>query len=463
LAKPLLNVGPGQEMESGLYPGIDPVSAPFWADGENVEFRKGGVVSSLGYTELASLPGTVNELTQAFVTGSPSDQRVYGAYDNQVFLLSSQTGLASLGAFPTQGIPYFETFGSWLLGTNFADTPRAWRNTGTFDEIAGLPFDYAKILHRKDNHVLAFNTDLGQNHYAWCSASDIDDWDPTAANSAGDNFIRDLDSDIVAVCDIGDSVAIYSRETMGLINFVGQPNVFSHRFAINGVGATGGRSVVPFGQMNAGLNKQGIFRTDGVGFQYVDEPAVHDFIEEDINFDLGEEIKGYHNEDLSSVIWFYTSNAGTRKGIGYNYVKGIFQKYTTPALVALERQVFPYPVAAIGNKLALFNQGQDAFGSAFSKWIRTKPLAAGDGTLWKNWSHLKAAGVWNDATVKFGAMEDPNSETIEWFSTQDLAFENWVDRDAPYLVLEFRAEALGAYFSLSQLTIQGTGGGKVSS
>lgn len=459
-AKPLVSAGPGKELESGLFPGVDKLSAPFWVDGENVEFRKGGVVSSKGYEELATLTGTASELAQAYVSG---EKRIYAAVGADVIMHSTLTGLSVLGSFPSAGNPIFETWGSFLVGTNFVDPVRVWKNTGTFDELSGPNFTFAKILHRRDNHLLAFNTSNGQNAYEWCSASDIEDWDPTLANSAGSNFIRDLDSEIVAVCDLGPVTAVYSRETMGIIQFVGQPNIFAHSQAINGVGALGPRSVVQIGSRNAGLTRQGVFITDGVSFEYADEPAFHDYIKDDIDFDMGESIKSYHNEDISSVIWFYTDRDGERKGFGFDYKKMAFKKYAIAAEVALERQVFDYPIASVADQLVLLNKGHNLGSQPFTKWVRTKPLSAQDATFYKVWTHLKTVGQWQGAQVKFGVMEneDPNG-AVEWFSTQDLAFENWIDRDSVFLVIEFRAEALDSYFEFSQLQIQGTGGGKVS-
>ena len=230
MVQPLVAAGPGKELESGLFPGVDPLSTPFWQDGENVDFRNGGPMTAKGATALATLPGTVVEMAQAFHDG---DQRIYAAVANGVFMRSSISGLSSLGSFPTQGTPQFETFGSFLLGTNNVDPPMYWKNTGSFVAIPSLPFTRAKLFHRRDNHVIALNTSNGQNAYEWCSASDVDDWEPTDENSAGNNWIRDLDSEIVACVDMGSQVAVYSKETMGLIRFVGQPNVFAHNPALN--------------------------------------------------------------------------------------------------------------------------------------------------------------------------------------------------------------------------------------
>lgn len=458
----LVRVGPGQEFEGGIFPSVDKLSAPFWADGENVEFRKGGVVSSLGYVELATLPGPVNELAQAFHEG---EQRAYMAVGNGVFMRSSISGLSSLGSFPSSdGTPYFETFGSFLLATNGVDPVMVWENGGDLVELeeATAQFTFAKILHRRDQHIIAFNTSNGQNAYEWCSASDIHEWDPSLQNSAGANWIRDLDSEITAVVDLGQQTAVYSRETMALLRFIGQPDVFGHTPALNGIGAPGPRAVVQVGAENYGLNRQGVFRTDGLGFSYIDDPMVHDYLEETVDFALGHSIKGYHNEDLSSVIWFFPKKGGGRAGIGYNYTRPAFRKYSSQIEVALERQVFDTPIAAVNNMLVRLNVSHNAAGLALPKWVRTKPLAATSAAFWKTWSHLKLVGRWNNAQVRFGVMEDPNGDIVDWFDVQDLAFENWINRDGVFLVLEFRADALDSWFEFSQLQIFGQQGALVS-
>jgi len=462
MTQPLGTFGPGNEFESGIYPSVDKLSAPFWHDGENVEFRKGGITSSKGYEELASLNGEVSEMAQAFHEG---DQRIYAAVGAGVFMRSSLSGLSSLGSFPTVGVPQFETLGSFLLGTNGVDPIMAWENTGTFDEIpeAAARFSYAKLLHRRSHHILAFNTSNGQTAYEWCSASDIHTWTPAAANSAGQNFLRDLDSEIICVKDIGQQTAVYSRETMAILNFLGQPDVFGAQQAINGVGAVGARSVVQVGAENYGLNRQGVFQTDGISFIYLADPAILDFIQADVDFDNGEAIRGYHNEDLTSVIWYYDKVGGGRAGIGYNYRRPGFRKYTTGVEVALERQVFSTPIAAIDSSLVLLNSSHNSGGAVLSKWVRTKPLSAQDAGFWKYWSHLKLVGNWSATSqVKIGALENPNSDNIEWFSTQYLDYELWFEREAPFLVLEFRADNLDDYFEVSQLQLSGTGAGATS-
>src|SRR6187399_3113089 len=119
--------GPSNELESGLFPSVDQASAPLWVDGENVEFRGGGVQSSQGYAILASVPGTTLEMAQAYNEG---DQRIYLAVGNGVYLRSNLTGLTPLGNFPAVGFPFFETYGTFLLATNFVDPPMYWKNAG---------------------------------------------------------------------------------------------------------------------------------------------------------------------------------------------------------------------------------------------------------------------------------------------------------------------------------------------
>lgn len=455
----LISAGPSNELESGLFPAVDQSSAPFWFDGENVEFRGGGIQSSKGFIPMANIPGVANELAQAYNAG---EQRAYFAVGNGVYLMSSKSGLSLIGTLPDVGIPCFETFGSFLLVTNYSDPPMYWKNTGSLIPWPNLPFTWAKLLHRRDNHVLALNTSNGQNAYEWCSASAIDDWTPTSSNSAGNNWIRDLDSEIVAAVDIGRQTAVYSKETMGLIQFVGQPNVFAHTQAINGVGAVGAKSVIQVGAQNYGLNRQGVFVTDGSSFEYVDEPAFHEFLINDVDFTKGEEVKGYHNEDLGSVIWFYTRKDNTRYGFGFNYKRKTFTKYNQNVAIAIERQVFATPIAAVGNQLVFLNVGHNAAGSPLPKWIRTKPLSAQDATIFKAWSHIKAVGDWAGTQVRVGVLDNPNSSDIEWIDTQDLQYENWIDRDSVFLLLEFRADILDSHFGISQLQVQGIPTGRVS-
>lgn len=451
MGSPLFNAGPGGILESGIFPSLPPGSAPFWADGENVEFRDGGVVSSTGYSPLATFGGTIGALAQAYHEG---DQRLYASVGRNIYNASSRTGVDQIGELPALGTPYFETLGSWLAIANDLNPVMLWKNTGMAAAIAGTPFNRAKLLKRADNHLMVFNTNLGGNHYAWSDTSNFEEFTPATDNAAGDNYIRDLDGDILAVTNIGNRYGAYSNDTLALISFIGQPYIFGHQPAINGVGAVGGRSVTAFGAENAGLTKQGIFRTDGFSFSYVDEPAVHEYIQETVDFSKGEEIRSYHAEELSSVYFYFTKLESGRAGIGWNYKKGIFTKSSLAIENVLERQVFSHAVGAAGSTLVLFDRTNNANGVPFRRWVRTRPLEIGHPNVWRLFSYLQLNGNWTtDAQVRFGLVEDPNAgeDDIQWFSTQTIGPELFVDREVPYLVIELSVETLNGFFKVSKM------------
>ena len=99
----------------------------------------------------------------------------------------------------------------------------------SFSAVAGGAPSRARVLVKAGVHILALNTDMGGTYYEWCDTDDPDDWTPAADNRAGNNIIREANSEIVAAVPLGDRIAVYCRNQSFLITYLGNNLVFGHR------------------------------------------------------------------------------------------------------------------------------------------------------------------------------------------------------------------------------------------
>jgi hypothetical protein len=275
-----------------------------------------------------------------------------------------------------------ESWGNWFFATNGVDTPQVWKGTGSsFTVVANLVITTAEIFVRLGPHLLAFNTSTGKGHFAWCDADDPEEWTASAENSAGSLNIRDIDSEIVCAVPLADRVAVYSKERMYLVTYVGTPLYFGYQAALSGIGAVSKRSVVAVDRLNFGLSRQGFFMTDGSRFEWIDDPAIRTWFQDRVNWSQRSKISGYHDEAATQIIWFYptTGNTEPSEGLGYDYQRRVWSIYSRAYTACIEREVFNNPVLADSLGGVFYaHSTNDADGASLSCYAESAPLDLGD-------------------------------------------------------------------------------------
>ena len=450
------------ELASGVFPSSLAIAVPFWAEGENVIFLPGKVKKLPGWQNLnvGTISGDVGALAQEF-TGS--ETRLYIATDSNWYSWdgTTLTGIGSgFGAKEWSLIPW-ET---WLIGTNNSDVPQVWKNTGTSAALAGVPFAAAKIFKKLGPHLLAYNTSNGANFLEWCSANQPEIWTPAAANSAGNLTLRELDSGVVAVQDLRGGHAVYSQDTMVFVQWISLNDGFGRRKAINGVGAIGKHAVVGVHAINYGISRRGVWVTDGVTVEYIDYNsrgnAVAKLIQDELDFALGEEVIGWHDEENFMVRWEYPTTSGTRRGIGFSYKTGGWSVLPATGFdFAIEQQVFNFPLAAKNRRVFNVNDGKDADGTAMECWVRTKPMGLGDDEKTKIVQALRVyVDDFTDFKVRFGTQEehdDAPTYHTDYAGVATIDLNQNQQQENRFAVVEFRSTSLDADWELNGFKLLG--------
>jgi len=356
-------------LQSGIFPGFPPKAVPLWKDGRNIVTRRQGIERRGTKARASSVSsGIITKLAQTRVSGT---NRIYAGTADAIYSLAPSLSL--LGSGLGGGNWSFAVWGSWLLATNGIDPIKIWKNGGALDNLTGPSFTSAEILVKRGTHLIAMNTSLGENRIEWCSSDDVEQWTESTTTSAGSQDLRDLDGPIKAGVPLGDKIAVYSRDSMLLVSYLGSPFWFAARPAINGVGAVSKNAVVTALRKNFGLSQAGFFETDGVSFRYIDD-QIKDWYHDTVNKAALDKVVSWHNERKNEVIWHFPSGTADVPdiGVGYNYKTNAWDILDFGVDAAAERQVYDH---ALTSKNADIFFQETVSGDSITGWIQTKPLA----------------------------------------------------------------------------------------
>lgn len=265
-------------LELGLFRSPPPNQAALWRDGENVQFIDNAAEKFRGFAAMTEgVTNTITELGTAYNSGM---RRVYAGYAGGVSMVAEgatstiATGLGGSGRYS------FEPVGDWLAIANGQGGPWLWKGSGlatnSFTDAPSAP----SIVRKLANRLIFFK---GQEVF-WSSLTDVESFTMDPATRAGNLFLRDLDSDIIAVEPFGENLAIYTGNRMMLMYFAGGTGVYGFKTAVEGIGAVGRNSVIEVGKVHYGLDQGGVWVCDGAGFKYLDEPAVNRWLDENIQW-----------------------------------------------------------------------------------------------------------------------------------------------------------------------------------
>lgn len=457
----LLEIKDGALVQSGIKPSVPDAQNVLWADSSNALFVDNGVEKARGISNNGVMPAPVTGLAQAFINGV---KRVWLGTPLQLYKSDDGVTLQLTGGPYTGQRWSMIPWGTWLLATNNVDKVQVCKDTGAAVDLGGVPVTKARIIRKLANRPLIF---YGQSA-AWPAATDIEDWTPSPETNAGDFFIRDLDSDTIAVEPLGDQLAFYTRNKMGLVTFIGGTSQYGFKVIQTGIGAIGLNAVVPVGFRHYGMSATGIWVTDGSGFDYIDAPDINKFLDEHFSDkSRGDEVVGIHVKDRSMVEWFFPGVGGIIHGFGYNYKTGVWSHLHFPVTAGVTDEVFDNPLAAGGTKWGLLDKTDDITDVAMPSSLTSSGFDAGEPQRYKRWDKVEVymqdtqglieVRFWLHKTERYGA--DPSDEQTPWIT---LARENWIQRDSVYLAMELRTTGLATHWRLGGLSVHGELAGWVS-
>lgn len=367
----------------GLHPDSHPLQGHLWADGRNVLFDLNGVRKMEGWsaplTPIGSTP--VRGIGQLLA----NLQELFWGDQTNIYRWNT-TAVASVGSGFTGNVNEtittpastwsFLEWGSWMLASNGQDVIQVYKGT-SFAALGGTPPTTTEILLKLGAYVLAFNTDDSDTTFEWCDEDDVESWVPGTGSTAGNLLIRDFDSAIVAAISIGDRIAVYGKDRMAIVTFIGTPFIFGYKIRLSGIGAVSKKSVVEVKGLNYGFSTKGFFVTDGSTYTYIDDGDIRDFVQDDINWSQASKINAHHDAKHTQIVWYYptASSSEPDRGVTYNYKTKKWSILDHGRTASAERKIFQYPIVATEDGDIYFtNFGVDADGTAMTAYIESFPI-----------------------------------------------------------------------------------------
>lgn len=456
----LLEVKDGQAIASGMKKSTPAVQPRLWADGSNILFVNNGVEKAKGISNLGSVDHTVVTMSQAFVE---EQQRAYlGTHDKLYVYADGVTTIVGTGYMGDRWS--FVPWGDWLLATNDSDPVQAWKNTGSANALAGVPVGHARLIRKLAERPIIF---YGQSA-AWPAATDIENWTPDPTTNAGDFFIRDLDSDVIAVEPLGEQLAFYTKNIMGFVSFIGGTSVYGFKPALEGIGAIGMNAVVAVGARHFGMGVNGFWFTDGSSYTYLDAPDINkDFLAR-VDVSRGDEVIAFHVQQRTTVEWYFSTLDDTIAGYGFNYTNNTWAPLDIPVTAAISQDVFDKPLAATGMAWGLFDATDDLSGNVMPSSVTTGAFDAGQPANFKWWDMVEVnVEMTGNVEVRFGLSytevfgdtglgDVPNWSGDEWLPWGTLERRSYIQREAPYLTMQIRTTGTDTFWRIGGLSVFGT-------
>lgn len=458
-----------QRLDVGISPGMDPEMATLWFDGLDVVFRDGEVRAVRGDGLMFSVTYPVRLLAQAYVTSAydakVKARRIYYVLENGGLFSRTETKVADLYTHKViadlndSPVVSMATFGNWLAYTNNDGVFALWKNAGAPVDLTAAVGSNVSIVRQLGPHLIAFGIDDAPDSSRFCSADDPEDWDINdPANSAGELTLRDLGSAIVAVEELGQDLAVYAKDCMGVYRYLGAPFYFGFKRQLVTIGAVGRNAVVSTKALNYGFSRSSVWVTDGTSARYIDLPQVRDFIQQDVDWTKAEQIVGYHDEEAKMVKWSYVNKDNAPRWIGYGYDNGAWARGTKAWGGAVPKDVFDTPI--IGDWTGLRRVATEPLADVDSVLI-SKVASFDDVEVYKRVSELRVGRVLAEGGslyVEFHAGDTPDLLTA--YAAERLTTTRVVtpiEREAPYFQFVFT----GRGFRITGLKVRGWHGGSV--
>jgi len=156
--------------------------------------------------------------------------------------------------------------GKYLVITNGVDAPEIWDGSGYFSDLdmGDSGITKVKTVESYYNRLVVGNVYAGAAWYkkdlVWSVPGDITDW--TSVGS-GSNMMPGLEGEIKKILRIGDRVAIYSEDSIGLMAYQGGAFPFSFSVVLGGIDLVSSRAIVSLGALHLFMSKENIYVFDG--------------------------------------------------------------------------------------------------------------------------------------------------------------------------------------------------------
>ena len=470
----------GALVGSGLAPSMNAADAPMWIDGINVMARDSGMEKIPGNTILATGPaGGINDHcrgAESLINDAGVQHLFFGDtdelynYTTSGGCISVKSGLSGADdAVGTVDALYhsFSRYGNWMLQTNGLDAAQVWKGA-TFAALTGVTFTKAQICLTSGPHAMVFNTDNGANYVEWAHEDDAEDWTPSASNSAGNLILRELFGPIKAAVKFGDQIAVLGLDQLILVRYIGAPFYFGYKVTLTGIGAVGKGAAIQAGRFLYGWGQAGIWRSDGVALEYIDHPAIFQYLIDNLSVAQRSKITAQYWDRTNQVVFGFPDATGEiTSGITINTETGAMGLTFLPRTATVpQRNAWEHDLCIdLSGQIRCHGCGVDDGTDGINFQLLTKKFDMKSPQIWKDLQAVMTMTKRLTGTVQLRAgWAEHLDDAIAWSDKQSLddGLEPLFFKDVAgrFLQLEFTATEVGSDVAFTGVVMYGVPAGR---
>jgi len=181
--------------------------------------------------------------------------------------------------------------------------------------VTNSPVSVNSIVVSNELHILALGTNMtsvsgpfNPMGIRFSDATNVSVWSPSAANEAGDITLVD-GTKIVSGIRSRNAVNVWTDNSMWIVQYVGQPDIFRETQVGTNCGLIGQHGAVDYNGVSYWMGYDNFYKYDG-SVQILD-CTVRRFIFDRLNLKYKEKVFAGINSEFQEIIWLYTSNTSS--------------------------------------------------------------------------------------------------------------------------------------------------------
>ena len=376
-----ITTGTNHNLSSGDIVLLDNVTLPGGtgytdADFEDKLFQVTGIVSATEFTITQSTAATATVATGGSIDVKPYEQvgpaeQSYGygwgidtygsgawgeaASASDVSLEPGLWSLSNFGQVLIATIANGKTF-TWNAGDAARLTTRASTTTSGFQTTNNPTATRVSLVSPTTRHLIHLGTEtiIGDStsqddmFIRFSDQEDINDYTPTAINSAGSQRLQD-GTKIVGSLKAKETILVWTDNALYTMKFVGAPFTFGFEQVGTNCGLIGKNAAVEIDGVAFWLSNNGFFMFDGTVKSL--PCSVEDYVFDQLDTTKGQQIYAGLNNLYTEVVWYYPSQGSDYNDqyVIFNYgesVKGgVWYTGTEARTTWIDATIYPNPVA----------------------------------------------------------------------------------------------------------------------
>jgi len=272
--------------------------------------------------------------------------------------VSLEPGLWSLSNFGqvlVATIANGKTF-TWNAGDAARLTTRASTTTSGFETTNNPTATRVSLVSPTTRHLIHLGTETTIGNTAtqddmfirFSDQEDINDYTPTAINSAGSQRLQD-GTKIIGALKAKETILVWTDNALYTMKFVGAPFTFGFEQVGTNCGLIGKNAAVEIDGVAFWLSNNGFFMFDGTVKSL--PCSVEDFVFDQLDTTKGQQIYAGLNNLYTEVVWYYPSQGSDYNDqyVVFNYGEqmkgGVWYTGTEARTTWIDATIYPNPVA----------------------------------------------------------------------------------------------------------------------